>query len=106
MSPFKIPSVLIGCLISLQDSAEPRLVIAIDFGTFASGYAFQWRTDFESDPLNIHANTVWTANIFCTYKTPTAILLDVCIVRIKHKVYSSFVLVYSIYFTELVVFAL
>ncbi|WAR25137.1 HS12B-like protein [Mya arenaria] len=55
--------------------STPRLVIAIDFGTFASGYALQWRSDFDNDRLRIHTNTRWNNGGFCTYKTPTALLL-------------------------------
>jgi len=64
----------------LQENAEPRLVIAIDFGTFASGYALQWRSDYKSNRMKIHVNSQWTAKGFCTFKAPTAILLNVCMV--------------------------
>ncbi|XP_053378110.1 heat shock 70 kDa protein 12B-like [Mercenaria mercenaria] len=58
----------------------PDLVVAVDIGTFASGYAFQWREDFEHDTLKIYGNKHWSAECYGsglqTYKTPTCLLLD------------------------------
>ncbi|XP_053399788.1 heat shock 70 kDa protein 12B-like [Mercenaria mercenaria] len=53
---------------------ERVLVAAIDFGTTYSGYAFQVRADFESDPLKIKAHT-WSSSTV-SQKTPTCILFD------------------------------
>lgn len=64
-----------GPAFAFHGQTVPRLVIAIDFGTYASGYALQWRSDFTDDRLKIHCNTKWTAGGFCTYKTPTCLLL-------------------------------
>ncbi|XP_060556739.1 heat shock 70 kDa protein 12A-like isoform X4 [Ruditapes philippinarum] len=38
---------------------NPELVVAIDFGSTYSGYAWQWRTDFVRDRGNIQFNTNW-----------------------------------------------
>lgn len=63
----------------LFQSAVPRLVVAIDFGSFASGYAYQYRSEFERDPLLIHINTQWEHGGLWTNKTRTALLLKVLI---------------------------
>ncbi|XP_052265980.1 heat shock 70 kDa protein 12B-like [Dreissena polymorpha] len=59
----------------LEISSGPRLVVAIDFGSNRSGYAWQFRTDFERDRLDIHINTKWPEGGLCCYKTLTALLL-------------------------------
>ena len=59
----------ISALVAADPSTAPRLVIAIDFGTYASGYAFQWRSDFEADRLQIKCNTKWSAGKF-TFAKP------------------------------------
>lgn len=64
-----------SALSGMSGISTPRLVIAIDFGTYASGYALQWRSDYTNDRLKIHCNTKWTSGGFCTYKTPTCLLL-------------------------------
>ncbi|KAK3604536.1 hypothetical protein CHS0354_000358 [Potamilus streckersoni] len=54
------------------------LVVAIDFGTAYSGYAFQFKHDFDKDPTKISAPQAWNggkANLM-SYKTPTCLLLD------------------------------
>ncbi|KAH3876586.1 heat shock 70 kDa protein 12B-like [Dreissena polymorpha] len=56
-------------------SAVPRLVIAIDFGSFASGYAYQYRSEYDREPLKIHINTQWQYGGICAHKTRTALLL-------------------------------
>ncbi|XP_052254863.1 heat shock 70 kDa protein 12B-like isoform X2 [Dreissena polymorpha] len=58
-----------------KKSSGSRLVIAIDFGSYASGYAWQFRTDFERDRLDIHVNTKWFEGGIICYKTLTALLL-------------------------------
>lgn len=71
----EVDTVDVGSSFHFSGQSEPRLVIAIDFGSFASGYALQWRSDFANDRLKIHCNTKWTSGGFCTYKTPTCLLL-------------------------------
>ncbi|KAL3858584.1 hypothetical protein ACJMK2_008856 [Sinanodonta woodiana] len=54
------------------------LVVAIDFGTAYSGYAFQFKHEFDKDPTKISAPQAWNggkANLM-SYKTPTCLLLD------------------------------
>ena len=46
------------------------LVVAIDFGTSGSGYAFSFRHEYKNNPLNISTYT-WTGS---AYKTPSSIL--------------------------------
>ena len=49
------------------------LVVAIDFGTTFSGYAFSFRTN----PNDIKMNKNWGGNLgFLSYKTPTTVLVD------------------------------
>jgi hypothetical protein len=54
------------------------MVVAIDFGTSYSGYAFSTRNDFQRDPLKIHANQAWNSGKkqLLSLKTPTCLLLD------------------------------
>jgi len=40
---------------------SPHLVVAIDVGSTYSGYAWQWRTDFEKNKGNIELNFTWGA---------------------------------------------
>ncbi|KAL4229976.1 hypothetical protein ACF0H5_010365 [Mactra antiquata] len=47
------------------------VVVAIDFGTTYSGYAYS----FKSDPTNIRTNHSWSKSLI-SLKTPTVILLD------------------------------
>ncbi|XP_045166462.2 heat shock 70 kDa protein 12B-like [Mercenaria mercenaria] len=81
-----------GPAFSFSGQSAPRLVIAIDFGTYASGYALQWRSDFTNDRLKIHCNTKWTSGGFCTYKTPTCLLLkpDESIAEFGYQAESKF----------------
>ncbi|XP_045204913.2 heat shock 70 kDa protein 12A-like isoform X1 [Mercenaria mercenaria] len=61
------------------------LVGAIDFGTTYSGYAFQRRKHFESDPLQkIIANNWSSSSAQVSHKTPSCILFD------KEKQFHSF----------------
>ncbi|XP_071144370.1 heat shock 70 kDa protein 12B-like [Mytilus edulis] len=53
-------------------------VVAIDFGTTYSGYAFSSRDDFKKEPLKIISNQAWNAGSqrHFSLKTPTCLLLD------------------------------
>ena len=51
-------------------SCKP-LVVAIDFGTTFSGYAFSLRHDFENDPLKISAST-WIGGSSATLSLKTS----------------------------------
>ncbi|XP_071146940.1 heat shock 70 kDa protein 12B-like [Mytilus edulis] len=57
--------------------ANPLMVVAIDFGTTYSGYAFSTRSDFFREPLKIHANQAWNSGKkqLLSLKTPTCLLL-------------------------------
>lgn len=52
-------------------------VVALDFGTTYSGYAFNARDDYQKDPLQIQTNQGWNAGgaALLSLKTPTSILL-------------------------------
>lgn len=52
-------------------------VVALDFGTTYSGYAFSSRNDFAQNPLKINVNPEWKAggSPLISFKTPTSILL-------------------------------
>lgn len=52
-------------------------VVALDFGTTYSGYAFNARNDYQTDPLKIQTNQRWNAGgaALLSLKTPTSILL-------------------------------
>lgn len=61
--------------------SEPEnyiFVVALDFGTTYSGYAFSSRTDFAVNPLLIHTNQEWIAGgtSLTSMKTPTSILIN------------------------------
>lgn len=52
------------------------MVVAIDFGTTYSGYAFSLGTEFESEPTKISSNKPWNASQgLVSHKTPTCVLL-------------------------------
>ncbi|XP_063406077.1 heat shock 70 kDa protein 12A-like [Mytilus trossulus] len=59
-------------------SDDYLFVVAIDFGTTYSGYAFSSRDDFKRDPQKIVANQAWNAGSqrHLSLKTPTCLLLD------------------------------
>ncbi|XP_052089282.1 heat shock 70 kDa protein 12A-like [Mytilus californianus] len=59
-------------------SDDYLFVVAIDFDTTYSGYAFSSRDDFKRDPLKIVANQAWNAGSqrHLSLKTPTCLLLD------------------------------
>ena len=52
-------------------------VVALDFGTTYSGYAFNSRGDFNENPLNIRTNQGWQADgtPMISMKAPTSILI-------------------------------
>ncbi|XP_060556737.1 heat shock 70 kDa protein 12B-like isoform X2 [Ruditapes philippinarum] len=54
---------------------KPDLVVAIDFGSTYSGYAWQWRTDFLRNKGNIEFNTNWGSGALQLHKTTTCLLL-------------------------------
>ncbi|OWF55325.1 heat shock 70 kDa protein 12A-like [Mizuhopecten yessoensis] len=51
------------------------LVVAIDFGTTYTGYAFSFRHEYSRDRLKISTN-MWTNSAGLSEKAPTAVLLD------------------------------
>ncbi|XP_060574520.1 heat shock 70 kDa protein 12B-like isoform X2 [Ruditapes philippinarum] len=53
----------------------PQLVIALDIGTTYSGYAWQHRSEFETNRNNVHFNTSWGAGALQLHKTSTCILI-------------------------------
>ncbi|XP_060065869.1 heat shock 70 kDa protein 12B-like [Ylistrum balloti] len=55
-----------------------EVVVAIDFGTTYSGYAFSSTYDNEKDPMKISSNTNWIAGTagLMSMKCPTSILFD------------------------------
>ena len=64
--------------------APALIVVAIDFGTTFSGYAYSFLNDFRKDPLLVWANSKWHDEGDGTLKTPTSILFD------KDKKFHSF----------------
>ena len=50
-------------------------VVAIDFGTAYSGYAFASKQDFASDPPK-YSTSSWQGSKLLSLKAPTAVLLD------------------------------
>lgn len=60
-------------------ATDPFLVVAIDFGTTYSGYAFQFRHEYSAkDPTVISAPQSWSDGTkqVLSLKTPTALLLN------------------------------
>ncbi|KAL4230259.1 hypothetical protein ACF0H5_010645 [Mactra antiquata] len=56
--------------------SEHVMVVAIDFGTTYSGYAFSLGSEFESEPTKISSNKPWIASQgLVSHKTPTCVLL-------------------------------
>lgn len=58
--------------------SDPLFVVAIDFGTTYSGYAYCTKDDFKENPPKVHANTNWAAGGqgLLSQKTPTCLLLS------------------------------
>lgn len=56
---------------------EYLFVVALDFGTTFSGYAFSARSEYNQDPLKIQLNQEWSAEgtQLLSQKTPTSILI-------------------------------
>lgn len=53
------------------------VVVAIDFGTTYSGYAYSFRDEYKKDHTKIYSNENWqSGDGLITAKTPTAILFD------------------------------
>lgn len=59
-------------------SSNYEAVVAIDFGTTYSGYAFSRTDEYKKDPMKISANTSWPAGTagLMSMKCPTCILFD------------------------------
>ncbi|OWF51205.1 heat shock 70 kDa protein 12A-like [Mizuhopecten yessoensis] len=57
---------------------QKLMVAAIDFGTTYSGYAFSFKEDYKTNPLQISINQNWIAGSrsLVSFKTPTCILFD------------------------------
>lgn len=56
--------------------SEHLIVVAIDFGTTYSGYAFSLGVEFASQPTKISSNKPWAASQgLVSHKTPTSVLL-------------------------------
>ncbi|XP_069130997.1 heat shock 70 kDa protein 12B-like [Argopecten irradians] len=60
------------------EGRKPELVVALDFGTTYSGYAYAFRRQFEANNLNVALNPAWTSTSdgLLSKKTPTSLLLD------------------------------
>ena len=58
-----------------HEEEGPMAVIAIDFGTTYSGYAFSLQSQFQKDPTNIYAYTHQIPGGMISSKTPTSLLL-------------------------------
>ncbi|XP_053375615.1 heat shock 70 kDa protein 12B-like [Mercenaria mercenaria] len=54
----------------------PKLVVALDIGSTYSGYAWQERSEFETNRSEIHFNTNWGAGALQLHKTTTCILIE------------------------------
>ena len=59
-------------------TGDHLMVVALDFGTTYSGYAFSTQHEFEADPLRMHANQAWNSGgkALLSLKTQTCLLLD------------------------------
>lgn len=66
------------CFLNMELSIikGPRLVIALDIGSTYSGYAWQERSEFETNRSNIHFNTNWGAGALQLHKTTTCLYLE------------------------------
>lgn len=52
------------------------VVVAIDFGTTYSAFAYSFRDEYKKNHSKIYSNKPWASDHALTQKTPTAILLD------------------------------
>ncbi|XP_021376572.1 heat shock 70 kDa protein 12B-like isoform X2 [Mizuhopecten yessoensis] len=59
-------------------TSKHEVVVAIDFGTTYSGYAFSTTSEYQKDPTKISANSAWIAASagLLSLKCPTCILFD------------------------------
>ncbi|OWF51206.1 heat shock 70 kDa protein 12B-like [Mizuhopecten yessoensis] len=64
--------------IDKQETRKTDLVVALDFGTTYSGYAYSFRNQFESNSLDVTLNPAWTTTTdgLLSKKTPTSLLLN------------------------------
>ncbi|VDH91509.1 Hypothetical predicted protein [Mytilus galloprovincialis] len=62
-----------------MERSKYSTIIALDFGTTYSGYAYLSKSKFTRNPLKIHVNQAWKSGYrqFLTLKTPTCVLLDI-----------------------------
>nr|XP_034329294.1 heat shock 70 kDa protein 12A-like isoform X1 [Crassostrea gigas] len=62
----------------MADKKYKPLVVAIDFGTTHSGYAYSFKHDYKKDPLKISANKHWVdgSRGTASLKAPTCVLLS------------------------------
>ncbi|KAL4227036.1 hypothetical protein ACF0H5_015012 [Mactra antiquata] len=58
-----------------SSTTDFELVVAIDFGTTGSGYAFQTLADYKADRLKMYENLQWGRETL-DYKTPTCLLVS------------------------------
>lgn len=68
-----------------MSTSNKLLVVAIDFGTTYSGYAYSFKHQYDTDPL-IPCTDTWASDSrsLVSLKTPTCVLFD------KDKVFDSF----------------
>lgn len=70
---------------STNPKENALVVLAIDFGTTYSGYAYSFLSEYKEDHTKIYSNTVWKSGEgLQTSKTPTVILFN------KDKKFDSF----------------
>ena len=67
-----------------MSKTDKLLVVAIDFGTTYSGYAFQWRHEYDVDKMKISTNNWTGSTALVSKKTPSIVLLD------KDKKFAAF----------------
>lgn len=59
----------------MEKKSNALVVVAIDFGTTYSGYAYSFRSEYEKDHTKVYSNTDWrSGDGLVTPKTPTVIL--------------------------------
>ncbi|XP_060083796.1 heat shock 70 kDa protein 12B-like [Ylistrum balloti] len=73
-----VPNMAYSKTSSDRRDRRPDLVVAFDFGTTYSGYAYAFRRQFESNNLNVTLNPPWTttSDNLLSKKTPTSLLLN------------------------------
>ena len=61
----------------MDKKSSALVVVAIDFGTTYSGYAYSYRSEYLEDHTKIYSNNEWkSGDGLQTVKTPTVILFD------------------------------